>query len=132
MRRLFYVLGIAPFATIAAPPPQDSDDARALGPHHRWVEIQELDLGPCCSLSDGRLVEARIRGGHYEVRFLDPESIAVGDRPEAGVYYTVPSEALLREDNPIGQPIAWWSMFPLYRGGLLQGHIRCFIPSDLY
>jgi hypothetical protein len=132
MHRLFCVLAVAPFAAMAAPPPQGSDDARTLGPHKRWVEAQESDLGPCCSLADGRMVDARIRGGRYEVRFLHPESIAVTGGPEAGVYYVVPDNALLRGANPTGHAIAWWSMFPLSRNGLLQGHIRCFIPSDLY
>ncbi len=51
----------------AGPPPADSSEARELG---QFRQTQNGPLGLCCKLGDSRIVDVRIYGGHYEVKFL--------------------------------------------------------------
>ncbi len=117
---------------LAAPPPPESEEARRFGALGKWFEAQESEMGACCSLGDGRMVEARIREGRYEVRFLHPETVSTTLKPQQGVFYPVAEEALLRGPNPTGTPIAWWSPTLNYLNGKAIGHIRCFIGAELY
>jgi hypothetical protein len=116
----------------AAPPPTDSEEMRELGPYQSWFTAQTTRMGACCSLADGRMVEARIRGGHFEVRFLHPETISAPFRPDRGTFYPVAEVAVLRGRNPTGHAIAWWSPVELFVDGASIGRIRCFIAADLY
>ena len=78
----------------------------------------------CCSRTDCKPVEARIRGdGRWEVwidrvTFPDGFSPAEGHAPDAWV--VVPEAAVLHgKENPTGAPIACW----------YQGVVRCFVPG---
>ena len=120
-------------AAEASPPPSGSEEAQLMTPHFRWLRDQKGKLGMCCDMGDGRFVEVRTRGEHYEVRFLHPETILIDNPPADGAYYEVNERAVLHPNtNPIGRAIAWWSGHEIYINGLSVGHIRCFVPEELY
>lgn len=109
------VLAALPFAAFANPPPAGSEDAQVMGPYKDWIinQHQAKSGVGCCAIADGRLVEERTVGNHYEVRLLHPETL---ENPPLG-WVEVPVEAILPGANPVGSPIAWY-----------VGHtIRCFI-----
>lgn len=120
-------VGVAGIAA-ADPPPAGSPDFRALSPYADWVQAQRTSIGSCCDMADGRVVDYRIRDGHYEVRFRHPEDID-GGRPDPGVWYPVPPDNVLHGSNPTGEGVAWW-----YPGAsVMQGGspVRCFVPADM-
>jgi hypothetical protein len=118
---------IALLALCAAAPAPDSDDYADLHPYSKWIEAQKNEaIGSCCSLADGRVVDWRITGDHYEVRFLHPESIQGQVQPEAGHWYAVDDRAVLHTPNPTGKAVAWWYARTGY------GPIRCFSPAEFY
>ena len=102
----------------AAPPPAGSEDAQVLGPFRAWMESQQGPWGWCCDVSDGRMVDARITGnGQWQVRFVHPETL---DEPPPPGWIDVPEDAVIRNGNPTGVPVAW----------IFQGRIRCFAPAS--
>ena len=135
MDRVVLAASLALFAAPAAagPPPPDSAEAHDLDRYRSWFAQQHNAYGMmCCSVADGREVDVRELHGHYAVRFLHPGSIA-GVRPNADTWYPVPDEAILHGPNPTGHAIAWWSPYPFMRGSNPdEGHVRCFINTDLY
>ena len=70
-------------------PPAWSYEAQELGKFLRWFQAQAGPLGSCCELGDGRVVDVRIYGGHYEVKFLHPETIMYTVKPDPHTYYPV-------------------------------------------
>lgn len=115
----------------AAPPPLDSADSYDLSPYAAWIEAQRDSRGwLCCSIADGREVEARqSAGGGYEVRFLHPEDIIGQPQPDAHTWYPVPPQAVISAPNPTHVSVAWWYTL----GAPAQGSpIRCFAPGELY
>lgn len=115
----------------AAPPPRDSADSYDLSPYAEWIEQQRDSRGwLCCSIADGREVEARMSAnGGYEVRFIHPESIIGQPQPERGRWYPVPPQAVIGAPSPAHVSIAWWYTL----GEAAQGSpIRCFAPGELY
>jgi hypothetical protein len=128
---VFFYVSILPYAR-AHPPPTDSYEARVLGKFWRWFQAQNGPIGSCCELGDGRVVDVRIYRGHYEVKFLHPETITYDLKPDPGTYYPVSDKAILRVHNPTGHAIAWWSPFEMFKNGNSLGHIRCFVSTELY
>lgn len=86
-----------------------------MGPHKEWIENLRRGGVSCCSLADGRPVDARIHGGRWQVKWR------TGQLPTAPLHWTdVPDAAVLRVPNPIGPPIAFWA----------AGQVLCFIPGS--
>jgi len=135
MRNLFLTaLIVTAFAapSRAAPPPPGSEEAQQLKGFAQWFGAQKGAWGFCCSVADGRIVDVRIHGGHYEVRFLHPETIEAAIRPVAGTYYRVRDDVVLHVPNPTGRPVAWWSEREMFDNGKSIGHIICFVNANLY
>jgi hypothetical protein len=100
----------------AAPPPMGSDDWAVMGPYKEWVTSQHDLAGRwCCDIGDGRPVEARIAGDHWEVH-VTPAHFP--DEPDH--WMAVPDEKITRNVNPTGMPILW----------LYQSRVQCFAPPD--
>lgn len=100
----------------AAPPPVGSDDWNIMAPYKEWVTSQHDGLGRwCCDIGDGRPVEARIDGDHWEVHVTKTH---FPDEPDR--WLAVPDEKVTRNANPTGTPILW----------LYQGRVQCFAPPD--
>ncbi|MBN9510369.1 MAG: hypothetical protein J0I21_14805 [Alphaproteobacteria bacterium] len=116
--------GAAGFLTIAllaapahaAPPPEGSEDWQIMHPYAEWVRTQRDRQGFwCCDIGDGRPVEARIRGDHWEAH-VTPKHF-----PEEQDHWVVVPESKITPDrNPTGVPILW----------LLHGRVQCFAPPD--
>jgi hypothetical protein len=84
-----------------------------------WFEHLRSPNGePCCSYADGHRTGYDMRQGQYWV-------------PIEGEWYPIPSEAVIKTANPVGEAIVWYvseyneviSSGPKYR-------ILCFVPSD--
>jgi hypothetical protein len=100
----------------AAPPEPGSEDADIMGPYADWVEHQHDANGAwCCTISDGRTVEARISGASWEVHITPDKFPGSHDHWQA-----VPDEKVLRVPNPTGFPIAW----------VMNDRIFCFAPPS--
>lgn len=93
----------------AAPAGTDPDSARA----HWFQSLKDTNGISCCSLADGREVQARIRGDHWQA-FIDRKSFGP-EAPEAWV--DVPPEAVLRVPSLEGFPVAFF----------YNGAIHCFV-----
>lgn len=107
---------IALLALVAAAPPPGSEDYEILHPHKQWIEsATNAAQGLCCSMADGRVVDAKIVGDHWEVLFLHPETLK---DPPIG-WQRVPEWAVVPGVNETGVPIGWWY------GSL----VRCFAPQ---
>lgn len=102
-----------PMLAWAAPPPVGSEDWEILHPHAEWIRGLQIEGVLCCSIADGRPVEARSRAGIWQVRWR------VGQLDGAPTEWTdVPAEVVMKMHNPIGMPVAfWWGQ-----------QIKCFIP----
>ena len=100
----------------AAPPPVGSDDWNVMEPYAQWVRAQHDQRGYwCCDISDGRPVDARINGDHWEVHVTPAHFPGEPDH-----WLPVPQSKLIRAGNPTGTPIVW----------LLHGVVQCFAPPD--
>ncbi len=97
----------------AAPPARGSEQWEILAPHRAWVEGVAGPQGTCCSLADGRAVEARRQGDRWQVLFPAEAGFPQG-------WQDVPEAAVLGGENPVGMPVAWW----------FQGQVRCFVPGS--
>jgi len=83
-----------------------------------WFEHLRSPNGvPCCSYADGHRTGYDMRQGQYWVLI-------------EGEWYPVPSEAVIKTANPVGEAIVWYvSTYadvradPKYR-------VLCFVPSD--
>lgn len=107
-------LGIA--TAQAAPPPAGSEDARIMEPYAEWIVHQHDRIGRwCCDFSDGRPVEARIAGDHWQAHITPKHFPGETDR-----WIDVPDEAITRGSNPVGAAMLW----------LVSGKVQCFAPPD--
>ncbi len=112
---LVAALGIA-HAAHAAPPPVGSDDWQIMHPYAEWVTSQHDRRGYwCCDIDDGRPVDAKIVGDHWEVHITKAH---FPDEPDH--WLAVPETKITAGGNPTGTPIVW----------LLHGHVQCFAPPD--
>jgi len=105
---MYRLIGLALFAisvsASAAPPPGSS------GQYSAWFNSQLIPgtSRSCCGESDGRLVEAEIRDGHY---------VALVD----GAPIDIPEEIVLHNArNPTGSAVLWSAGDQLY----------CFAPPE--
>jgi hypothetical protein len=107
-------------------------------PYAEWMTAQHDTAGRwCCDIGDGRPVEAKIVGDHWEAHvtpkhFPDlaqtcaaPQVGPGSDAPckslgPQGVWMQVPDEKVTHNVNPTGMPILW----------LYQGRVQCFAPPD--
>jgi hypothetical protein len=109
------VLALSPAAN-AAPPPEGSEDYKIMHPYKEWVTSQHDLLGRwCCDIGDGRPVDARITGDHWEVHITKEHFPDEEDR-----WLAVPDEKITHGLNPMGTPILW----------MYQGRVQCFAPPD--
>ena len=100
----------------AAPPPKDSDDWKIMQPFVNWITTQHDAMGRWgCDIGDGRPVDARISGDHWDVHITPAHFPGEQDR-----WMPVPDEKVTHGSNPTGNPILW-----LYRG-----QVQCFAPPD--
>ena len=96
---VLFICGLAEWAGGA--PPENADPAL----HDWFTSLHNADGTPCCAQSDGRPVEYRVNGDHYEA--------LVGkqfpDGPEPPIWVEVPrGKVLVRAENPTGRAILFW------------------------
>lgn len=86
-----------------AAPPEHTDPAL-----HEFFESQKIPSTSisCCSVSDGRVVEYRIRNGHFEVN-LTKEAFEFLDDTQVGWKAVDDRSVISGKDNPIGKAVAW-------------------------
>jgi hypothetical protein len=101
---LLYLAAAVAIAAYGAPP-EGSDPDSATARWFRSLIIPGTEQTPCCGWSDGRAVEYRVAGDHYEA--------LVGrqfpDGPEMPTWIAVPSgRVLTRTDNPTGRAVLFW------------------------
>jgi len=101
---------------LAAPPPVGSEDWKIMAPYKEWVTGQHDLAGRwCCDIADGRPVDARVVGDHWEAHVTPQHFPGEADR-----WVVVPEDKITRSVNPMGTPILW----------LYQGRVQCFAPPD--
>ena len=105
-RRLLLAMATAALLSasrIEAAPPENADPALA-----PWFQslLQPRTGVSCCSISDCRPADSRVRDGRYEV-FIDDRWMPVP-----------PEKVLERKDNPTGRPIVCYTP---------QAGIMCFV-----
>lgn len=123
-RRIALALALAvcaglsgPLPGHAAPPPVGSEDWEIMAPYSEWIRGLQRGGVLCCTMADGRPVEARTRGDRWQVRWRP------GQLEGAPTEWTdVPPDVVMHMPNPIGIPIAFW----------LNGQLRCFVPGTTY
>ena len=103
MKRLLLVAALLLAPAAAAQPPADADPT--LAPWYRSLQ-QPGTAVSCCSISDCRATDFRIRAGLYEA-LIGREWLAVP-----------PDKILQRTDNPTGRAVVCWTP---------QRGIMCFI-----
>ena len=109
-------LNVLTIPALAAPPPEGSEDWKVMIPYKEWITSQrDADGHWCCDIGDGRPVDARIDGDHYEVHITGEHFPGEDDH-----WLEVPKEKITRGVNPTGSPIVW----------LWMGHVQCFAPPD--
>lgn len=121
----------------AAPPPKDSEDWKIMQPYTEWVTGQHDNKGRwCCDIGDGRPVDSRITGEHWEAHvtwehfpgllqvcggpIAGPGSMPCQPMGPNGVWLEIPTDKITRNANPIGTAILW----------LFQSRVQCFAPPD--
>jgi len=105
-------------------PPENADSA--LAPWFQGQAIPGLGVS-CCSQADGRAVDFRIVGDHYEA-YLTKK--AFPDAIDRDHWEPVPQNALLEhQNNPTGRAIAWVIPYEWQYGGhtYKRGSITCFV-----
>jgi hypothetical protein len=80
-----------------------------------YMSLTRPGGGSCCSLSDGRTTDVRVRDGHYEA-WID-ERFPYGEQVKGWVEIK-PEAVLNRTDNPTGEPVVFWTPY--------QG-VLCFV-----
>jgi hypothetical protein len=114
---IFSMTLIATTTAYSAAPPIDSEDYAIMKPYEAWIRGQYTADHKqwCCSIADGRPVEARMVDGHWQV-FVTPEKFEGSTRG----WLDVPDSAVLRGENPVGVPIAW----------VIRDKLYCFAPGN--
>lgn len=89
----------------AKPPEPGSQDAIDLAPYSSYLRGLHSPSGlPCCDLSDCRFVEAKVTNNHWRV-LVRKEQFENGPN----IWIDVPETAIVRNENPTGQPLLCWS-----------------------
>ena len=106
---LLAALLLAPTLAHAAPPPVGSDDWNVMAPYAEWIQKQYLPDGRwCCSIADGRPVDAEIRqdstGSHWWAH-VTPQHFP----GEEDHWVKVPDDKVHTGANPTGFPILWYN-----------------------
>lgn len=111
----------------AAPPPVGSEDYRLMAPFKDWITSQHSERGiSCCSLADGRPVDARIEGDHW-IAHVTPEHFP----GEIDHWVDIPEDKIVHEGNPMGVPVLWLHTFGGATPGPASGGIvLCFAPPS--
>lgn len=116
MRALLLALALSLLAH-AAPPAPGTEDYEIMAPFADWIRGLQHEGIVCCTMADGRPVQARTRGDGWQVRWRPGQ--LEGAPTE---WIDVPASVVLRVPNPTGMPIAFW----------LGGALRCFVPGTTY
>lgn len=103
-----YAIGIG--AAAAHPPAPGTPDAEEMAPYGDWIKSQYKDGKFCCDAADGRPVDYRTAGDHYEVHLTPEKFEGVTDS-----WVSVPESAILRDGSPAPFAIVW----------VWQGMVRC-------
>jgi hypothetical protein len=87
-----------------------------------WFEHLRSPNGVlCCSYADGHRTGYDMRQGQYWV-------------PIEGEWYPIPSEAVIKTANPVGEAIVWYQNLSEYNDGVVSTdskyRILCFVPTD--
>lgn len=99
------------YVAIAAPPDPKSEDGIAMAPFKTWITSQRDRRGRwCCDIGDGRPVEARVVGNHWEAHVTPQHFPGERDR-----WMEIEDERIVK-GNPTGQAILW----------LYHGQVQCF------
>lgn len=128
-------------SALAAPPPEGSEDWKIMAPFKDWIRDQKQPAGSggsCCDWSDGRPVEAEIRGQHWWAHVTPAHWPGIADR-----WIEIPDERVNKGRNPIGLPILWLAVPHEWIGGRaymspMEGpvdnsrppFVYCFYPPD--
>ena len=97
--------------------------------NNEWWNKQLVPSGPnagssCCSLSDGTFAEEYIECDKYFVDFVATDYNGV-QFPQK--HMEVPDVAVIKEPNPYGRAIVWYSWQTDNRNTPVHVYIRCFI-----
>lgn len=81
----------------------------------------------CCSMLDCHPTEAELKDGHWRARLLRPEE----GKFIPDVWVAIPDEKVLKNHNPVGQPIICHVI--QWKDGHMDPStfVRCFLPTDL-
>lgn len=91
----------------------------------QWLREQSSPLAAnCCNEADGDFSEEEIRYENGEANYWTRSA------KSAGVWYKVPTEALIRGPNKIGSPIVWWGQTYDDQAGQTYLSVRCFAPGS--
>lgn len=89
----------------------------------QWLREQSSPLASnCCNEADGDFSEEEIRYENGEANYWTRSA------KSEGVWYKVPTEALIRGPNRIGVPIVWWAITS--DSGETYLSVRCFAPGS--
>jgi hypothetical protein len=118
MSRLVVALLLLTSPALGAPPPPGSEDAQVMGPYKDWITSQHDGAGRwCCDIGDGRPVEARTQGNHWQAHITPDHFPGETDR-----WQDIPDERIVKSGNPTGVAILW----------MYQGRVQCFaVPSGV-
>ena len=109
----FTLIGLRAYS---APPAAGTEDWLVMHEYREWIEGQHSASGNwCCTIADGRPVQARIVGTHWQVFVTEAK---FPNSPEG--WADVPDALVIRGANPVGVPIAW----------VLDGRVLCFAPAS--
>jgi hypothetical protein len=105
----------------AAPPPAGSQQAQDMAPYSAWIHGLRSPLSgtPCCDASDCRVVEYRIKDGHYEA-FIGRDTWV--DAPDKWI--VVPDDVILPPNKRGPIAIACWAKWHWPSEGFF-----CFAPG---
>ena len=112
MRKVHYVLIVAAILLFATQVSAMDDGRYANSPLKKWFDALASGKGLCCSFADGvalQDVDWDMSGDHYIVRI-------------EGVWYIVPTEALITVPNITGRAVVW-----PYKDSDGNVQIRCFM-----
>jgi len=122
------LVGIAVIAKPHAAPPEN-----ATSEFHDFFERQRipgLDVR-CCSVEDGRVVDYRVAGDHFEV-LLTKEVFPWLDDNHVGWTAVDRRSIIENEQNPIGKAVAWVSKVSrTYAAGVFGAETRSFKKDEI-
>ena len=109
--------GIAILALISTAALARNDGRYDNSPLHKWVDsLRSEGGGPCCSTSDGIVIEDadwESKDGHYRV-YINK------------IWIDVPDDRVIKEPNLMGRTMVW----PATSSFGIQT-VRCFLPGSM-